>query len=127
MSSGRSYGCLRKKLFLATAAHRAASGGWRLFEKRQPVKSNAVLFNETVSPVLNIIGKTSMEAEHELAGFVDRCLRARLHEIQIIHGYGEGILRRMVQEYLSKRPEVESIRLGNFNEGGKGVTFAYLK
>ncbi|MBO4539880.1 MAG: endonuclease MutS2 [Clostridia bacterium] len=96
-------------------------------QERKPAPSGAVLFNETVSPVLNIIGKTSLEAEHELAGFVDRCLRARLHEIQIIHGYGEGILRRMVQEYLSKRPEVESFRLGNFNEGGKGVTFAYLK
>ena len=96
-------------------------------EKTVPKSSGATLFNESVSPVLNIIGKTSLEAEREVGDFVDRCLRARLHEIQIIHGYGEGILRNMVQKYLKSRPEVESFRLGDFTEGGKGVTFAYLK
>ncbi len=96
-------------------------------EKILPKSSGATLYNESVSPVLNIIGMTSLEAEREVSDFVDRCLRVRLHEIRIIHGYGEGVLRNTVQKYLKTRPEVESFRLGNFNEGGKGVTFAYLK
>ncbi len=96
--------------------------------KKIPPKPTVVPFyNEACSPVLNIIGKTSAEAIREVEFFIDKCLRARLHEVQIIHGYGEGILRRTVQEYLKTRAEVESFRLGNFNEGGKGVTFAYLR
>ena len=89
--------------------------------------SPVTLFNEQVSPVLNIIGKTSLEAEREVKDFIDRCQRVRLHEVQIIHGYGEGILRKTVHAYLKTRDDVDSFRLGNFNEGGKGVTFAYLK
>lgn len=96
-------------------------------EKPVAKPSDATLFNEQVSPVLNIIGKTSLEAEREVSDFIDRCQRARLHEVQIIHGYGEGILRKTVHAYLKSRNDIESFRLGEFNEGGKGVTFAYLK
>ena len=92
-----------------------------------PKSSGATLFNEQVSPVLNIIGMTSLDAEREVSDFLDRCQRARLHEVQIIHGYGEGILRKTVQSCLQSRNDIESFRLGNFTEGGKGVTFAYLK
>lgn len=92
-----------------------------------PKPSGATLFNEQVSPSVNLIGMTSLEAVHELSKYLDRAQRARLHEVQIIHGYGEGILRKAVQEYLKTRPDVESFRLGEYYEGSKGVTVAYLK
>ena len=105
----------------------------RLQPKKQkkpttPVRpSGATLYNEQVSPSINLIGKTSLEATHELQEYLDRAQRAGLHEVQVIHGYGEGILRKAVAEYLKKRPDVESFRPGDYYEGGKGVTVVYLK
>ncbi|MBE9202254.1 endonuclease MutS2 [Synechocystis salina LEGE 06099] len=45
----------------------------------------------------------------------------------IIHGKGTGKLRQGVQEYLSHHPLVKSYALAPQNEGGSGVTIAYLR
>lgn len=96
-------------------------------EKERKANTKMSLYNEQVSPEINLIGKNTEEALHDLEEYVDKCLRVHLHEVRIIHGYGEGILRRAVQKYLKNRPEVMSYRDGGFNEGGKGVTFAVFK
>lgn len=94
-------------------------------EKTAPTRM--VLYNEQVPPEINIIGKNTEEAMYALEEYIDKCLRVHLHEVRIIHGYGEGILRKAVQKYLKSRKEIESYRDGNYNEGGKGVTFAIFK
>lgn len=102
----------------------------RLKRKEKKVKmaeSRAELFNEQVSPEINLIGKNSEEAGYLLEEYIDKCIRVRLHEIRIIHGYGEGILRKTVQNMLRGRKEIESFRDGAFNEGGKGVTYAIFR
>ncbi len=96
-------------------------------EKPKPRVSGVTLYNEQVSPSINLIGKTSLEAIHELGIYLDKAHRNGLHEVQIIHGYGEGILRSAVRDYLKTRPDIESFRLGEYSEGGKGVTVAYFK
>ncbi len=94
-------------------------------EKR--VNTKMELFREQVSPEINLIGKNSDEALYMLEEYLDKCLRVHLHEIRIIHGYGEGILRKTVQNFLRTRKEIESYRDGGFDEGGKGVTYAIFK
>jgi len=47
--------------------------------------------------------------------------------VYIVHGKGTGTLRRTLTNYLKNHPDVESLRLGNWNEGGAGVTIAKLK
>lgn len=99
-------------------------------EKKQAEKlanTKMELFTEQVSPEINIIGKNSDEATYILEEYIDKCLRVHMHEIRIIHGYGEGILRKLVQNLLRNRKEIESYRDGAFNEGGKGVTYAIFK
>ena len=90
-------------------------------------ESKRVLFNEQVSPEINLIGKTALEAEKALEEYIDKANRVGLHEIRIIHGYGEGVLRKTVQNYLKTRNEIESFRPGEYGEGGRGVTVAYFK
>ena len=90
-------------------------------------ESKRVLFNEQVSPEINLIGKTALEAEKALEEYIDKANRVGLHEIRIIHGYGEGVLRKTVQNYLKTRKEIESFRPGEYGEGGRGVTVAYFK
>lgn len=94
-------------------------------EKRANTKME--LFREQVSPEINLIGKNSDEAIYLLEEYLDKCLRVHLHKIRIIHGYGEGILRKAVQNFLRGRKEIESFRDGAFDEGGKGVTYAIFK
>lgn len=50
-----------------------------------------------------------------------------LGQVHIIHGKGTGILRTGIQEYLRKHKHVKSYRIGNYNEGGTGVTVAELE
>lgn len=46
--------------------------------------------------------------------------------MRIVHGKGTGVLRNAVAEYLKKHRLVKSYRLGDYNEGGIGVTVAEL-
>jgi DNA mismatch repair protein MutS2 len=45
----------------------------------------------------------------------------------IIHGKGTGRLREGVHEFLEQHPQVERFELAPQNEGGAGVTIAYLR
>lgn len=96
-------------------------------EKPKTQPTRMTLYNETIPSEINLIGKTSDEAIFELDEYIAKCLRVQLHEARIIHGYGEGILRKSVQKYLKENPNVASFRDGNYTEGGKGVTFAVFK
>ena len=52
---------------------------------------------------------------------------ANYKEVRIIHGSGTGKLRNAVHDYLRRRKEVKSFRLGGMGEGGVGATVVYLK
>lgn len=67
------------------------------------------------------------EALYELDKYINDALIANLTTIRIVHGKGEGILRKAVHEYLKNSPHVKSYRLGNYGEGDLGVTIAELK
>jgi DNA mismatch repair protein MutS2 len=45
----------------------------------------------------------------------------------IIHGHGTGKLRQGVHEFLQQHPQVDRFELAPRNEGGAGVTIAYLR
>ena len=70
---------------------------------------------------LNIIGMRRDEAKQALINYLDNCVLKHLKTVRIIHGFGSGILRKMVHEYLDTLKNV-SYRLGDINEGGGGAT-----
>ena len=47
--------------------------------------------------------------------------------ILIIHGKGSGLLRKGVHVFLTTHPLVERFELAPPNDGGIGVTIAYLR
>ena len=67
------------------------------------------------------------EAIRDLEKFVDDALLAGLPSIRIVHGKGEGILRKVTQEFLKKHPGVASFRDGEPSEGGHGATIATFR
>ncbi|CAM3542037.1 endonuclease MutS2 [Marinicrinis lubricantis] len=82
---------------------------------------------EQVSTELDLRGATLEEALMEVDRFIDESLLANLTQIYIIHGKGTGALRSGVQEFLKKHKHVANFRLGNYGEGGTGITVAELK
>lgn len=77
--------------------------------------------NASLSLQLNIIGKRRDEAEAELTKYLDDCILKHYKTVRIIHGFGNGILRKMVHDHLKKMKNV-SYRLGDISEGGGGAT-----
>lgn len=67
------------------------------------------------------------EAMRDLEKFVDDALLAGLSSVRIIHGKGEGILRKATQDYVRKHPGVASFRDGEPGEGGHGATVVVFK
>jgi DNA mismatch repair protein MutS2 len=72
-------------------------------------------------------GMDRESALDEVSRFIDRAVLTGLHEVQIIHGFGEQILARAIKDALSRDPRVRSHRSGTPMEGGLGVTFATLR
>lgn len=67
-------------------------------------------------------GMTVDEAMPLVADYLDKAVRAGYGEVTVIHGRGEGILRRKVHELCKRLSYVSSFRLGENGEGGYGVT-----
>ena len=80
-----------------------------------------------VSSSINLIGKTVDEAIPLLDKYLDDAYLAKLHQITIIHGVGTGALRNAVQSHLKKSKYIKTYRIGEYGEGGYGVTVAEFK
>lgn len=83
--------------------------------------------DENVRTELDLRGANLEEAIMETDRFIDEAFLGNLGQISIIHGKGTGVLRTGIQEYLRKHKHIKSYRLGNYNEGGAGVTVAELQ
>lgn len=82
----------------------------------------------SVSPEINLLGKTVDEAVAELDKYLDDAALAHLSSVRIVHGKGTGALRQGVHDYLRRQKKrVKSFRLGAFGEGDAGVTIAELR
>jgi DNA mismatch repair protein MutS2 len=98
----------------------------------QPVKSSPVVSEvkpnvtvRTSQNTLDIRGDRVDEAESKLEVAINRANNAAV--LWIIHGKGTGKLRQGVQAFLSRHPQVERFELASQEEGGAGVTLAYLR
>lgn len=80
-----------------------------------------------VSTTLDLRGKRGNEAIQEVTYFLDKLIVSGLHQAEIIHGKGDGILRKLVHEYLHTRKEVKSYQLAPWEQGGPGCTIVTLK
>ncbi len=98
---------------------------------KQAPKQHATILKRTrdtnIRNELDLRGANLEEALIEVDRFIDEAFLGNLGQIYIIHGKGTGILRTGIQDYLRKHKHVKSHRLGNYGEGGNGVTIAELK
>jgi DNA mismatch repair protein MutS2 len=74
---------------------------------------------------INLVGLTVDEAIPKLDKALDDAALAERTELRVIHGFGQGTLRRAVAEFLDGHPHVAQVNVGS--EGRGGVTVVHLK
>ena len=77
---------------------------------------------EGVPSSMMVRGMRVDEAMPLVERYLDQAFRAGYSEVTVIHGRGEGILRREVHALCRRLPFVVDFRLGGPSEGGHGVT-----
>jgi DNA mismatch repair protein MutS2 len=97
-------------------ATRLRSSGINVHEKRAS-------FNST----LDIRGKRVDEVLTLLDQFLDTAILLGQGELKILHGKGEGVLRKVVRDHLKHYKEVASMNDEHVERGGDGITVVVLK
>ena len=76
---------------------------------------------------IKLLGKRREEAREELMKFLDKAHLSGAKIVKIIHGIGNGVLKKVCEEVLEETPYVVFYREGTPKEGGAGVTIAQLE
>ncbi len=81
----------------------------------------------SISPELNLLGKTVDEALAQLDKYLDDAYLAHLPSVRVVHGKGTGALRNAVHSHLKRMRNIKEYRLGEYGEGDAGVTIVTFK
>ncbi|MBQ6918778.1 MAG: Smr/MutS family protein, partial [Synergistaceae bacterium] len=92
-----------------------------------PVDTTKLPMPESVPSSIMVRGMLVAEAMPLVENYLDRAYRSNHTMVTVIHGRGEGILRREVHALCSRLSYVKSYRLGVEGEGGYGVTIVEFK
>ncbi len=126
---------LREKLAdLRLSEPPASAGGQKIGQKAKSISrahahvaDSRSIDGRDVPAELNLIGKTTAEAEYELDRFLDEAYMASTPRVRIIHGFGTGALKNYVHHFLKNSELVEKFEFASSNQGGNGATIAELK
>jgi DNA mismatch repair protein MutS2 len=81
----------------------------------------------TIDSTIDVRGQRADEAVGNVDRFLDESLLANRDTAFIVHGHGTGALRTAVRAHLKGHRVIETFRAGEPNEGGDGVTVAFLR
>jgi DNA mismatch repair protein MutS2 len=95
--------------------------------QKQSKDTNLRLDTEDANAELNLIGKTTADAEYEIDRFLDEAYLAALPRVRIIHGFGTGALKNFVHHFLKGHQHIERFAFAPPDQGGNGATIAELK
>ncbi|WP_195264026.1 endonuclease MutS2 [Clostridium sp. 1001275B_160808_H3] len=95
--------------------------------KKEKKKRELKLNLKSVENRVDLRGMDAEEACYKADKYLDEAYMANLGEVTIVHGKGTGVLRKAINDMLKRHPHVKSYRLGEYGEGGDGVTIAILK
>ncbi|THF86188.1 endonuclease MutS2 [Deinococcus sp. KSM4-11] len=81
----------------------------------------------TFQAELQLRGLGVEEAVEELRTAILEASALKEKQLRVVHGKGQGVLRRLLREYLKNDRKVESFHDAEPNQGGHGVTIVNLR
>ncbi|GHS97732.1 endonuclease MutS2 [Synergistales bacterium] len=87
-----------------------------------PTDTSSLKTSESVPSSIMVRGMNVDEAMPIVMSYLDKAYRAGYSSVLVIHGRGEGILRREVHALCKRLKYVSDYHLGDISEGGYGVT-----
>lgn len=76
---------------------------------------------------LDIRGMRAQEALDALESYLDDAFLLQIKEVRIIHGKGDGILRKVVRDYLSREKNISAFYDEAMERGGYGATVIQIR
>lgn len=76
---------------------------------------------------IDIRGMRGEEAVQAIGYFIDDAVVCNVHQLRVLHGTGNGILRTLVRQYLSTLPFVKNFHDEHVQFGGAGITVIELE
>ncbi|QQL51271.1 endonuclease MutS2 [Mucilaginibacter ginkgonis] len=79
------------------------------------------------SPEIDVRGMRGEDALFAIEKMFDRAVMMGIGSLKILHGKGDGILRKLIRDYLKKYDQVSHMEDEHADRGGSGITYVYLK
>ncbi|MFQ3213278.1 MAG: DNA mismatch repair protein MutS2 [Marivirga sp.] len=76
---------------------------------------------------IDVRGMRAEEAVSAVDHFIDDALVLGYHEVSILHGRGDGILRKILRDYLRQYNYVKQLKNEHEERGGDGITLVSLQ
>ncbi|MFA5638182.1 MAG: endonuclease MutS2 [Anaerovoracaceae bacterium] len=76
---------------------------------------------------IDVRGENLEDALMKTEKYIDDAFLSGLKKVTVIHGRGEGILRKGLQDAFRKNRHVKGFKKGDYDEGGDGVTVLEIK
>lgn len=89
--------------------------------------NNKAIVTKNIKASLDLRGMRYEDAKISLERYFDDALLSGFSQFTIIHGFGTGVIRDLVQKFLKNNKDVLEFRYGVGGEGGQGATIVTLK
>jgi DNA mismatch repair protein MutS2 len=99
----------------------------RFAQKKNTATVRGQVERERFEPRLLLVGKRVDAALSELERFLDDALLQGATEVEIVHGAGEGVLRKAVRECVAAHGAVTAFHAAGPNQGGDNVTIVEMQ
>ncbi len=78
-------------------------------------------------PEVDVRGMRTENALREIELVLDRAVMIGYPSLKIVHGKGDGILRKFIRELLRKYAHISHFEDEHADRGGDGITYAYIQ
>ena len=78
------------------------------------------------NPNIDVRGQRTDRVLPKIDAMLDNALLLGQKDIRIVHGKGDGILRKMIRDHLKSYPSVKAVKDEHVERGGSGVTIVEL-
>lgn len=94
--------------------------------RTKSIQMDTTAANAKFESKIDLRGMSKEEAIQVLQNFVDQALVASVSNLEIIHGKGNGVLRKAVRKKLKEYKDIQSVAFAAPERGGDGLTIVEL-